>query len=169
MAITLLQVIMFAASMVIQQVQARKIREAQQRAKDAAAGFQLVRDGEALPISVIYGRAKIGGIRVYHNTFSNYKGPDSFGAAYPANVINYKAEPGRGQIFTSKNPIMLVIPVNSTAVGGKVRAYFAGPPGLNPAKISDTEGVRSVPIIVSIIRETNGANGFDGFGPGAFS
>lgn len=67
------------AAVVVQQNQAAKARQAQAAARDAAAreadaakGTQLVIEGEISTLPVIYGRALIGGSRVYHGTFSNY-------------------------------------------------------------------------------------------------
>ena len=51
--------------------QAKMAAEAAARA-DEAKGMTFVVDGEAAPLGVAYGRNKIGGVRVYHNTLNAY-------------------------------------------------------------------------------------------------
>ncbi len=61
-----------AASIAYQVTQARKMRKAAQAAAEARKGFELVIEGEGVTLPIVYGRAKIGGVRAYHNTASNY-------------------------------------------------------------------------------------------------
>jgi hypothetical protein len=48
------------------------MRKAAQAAAEARKGFELVIEGEGVTLPIVYGRAKIGGVRAYHNTASNY-------------------------------------------------------------------------------------------------
>lgn len=67
---------LMAVSMVLsfaaQKRAAKKAREAAERAADAAKGFQVVQEGSSKSLALIYGRAKVGGVRVYANTFNYY-------------------------------------------------------------------------------------------------
>ena len=132
---------MFAASTVIQTVQANKIRDAQQRARneaeekaDAQRGFQIVTTETPVALPVVYGRAKIGGSRVYHATFSNYN--------FPSNLDTLLE--GRATILSGNAPF-----VPPVLEAGKVRAYFVGPPGFVPAAIANTAGIAAIPNIVA--------------------
>lgn len=61
------------ASTAYQISKAKAAKKKAKKAEEARKGFELVVEGtiEALPI--VYGKAKIGGVRVYHNTSSNFK------------------------------------------------------------------------------------------------
>jgi hypothetical protein len=61
-----------AAAVAYQVVQAKKMRKAAKEAAEARKGFELVVEGEMKPIPLAYGRVKIGGVRVWHATSSNY-------------------------------------------------------------------------------------------------
>jgi hypothetical protein len=144
--------ILFAASVVIQVVQANNARAAQQRAQaeaearaDAAKGFQLVRSSEVLPIPILYGKNKVGGTRVYHNTFSDYKGP--------GHIANYDTVLAANGIlkFSSNATQTLTVPA-----AGRVRVYFVAPAGCNPIPIINTDGIDSLPIITETPPFDNG-------------
>ena len=60
------------ASIAYQIVQARKMKKAAKEAAEARKGFEVVVEGEAVNLPVIYGRAKVGGVRVYHNVANNF-------------------------------------------------------------------------------------------------
>ena len=68
--------VLMAASTYAQQqsakAAAKSAKEAQERAADAAKGFQVVRDGESASLPVVYGRAKLGGVRVFSNTYNAF-------------------------------------------------------------------------------------------------
>jgi hypothetical protein len=68
-----------AVSVVVQQYSAARAKEAREDAQrkanaqaDAAKGQQVVTEGNPAPLPVVYGRALIGGSRVYTNVFSNF-------------------------------------------------------------------------------------------------
>lgn len=67
------------ASIAYQISQARKMKRAAAAAAEARKGFELTVEGEAVHLPLVYGRAKIGGIRVYHNVANsfNYVTPNS--------------------------------------------------------------------------------------------
>jgi len=72
---TVLQVIYYAfvaASVAYQYKQQRKMQQAARDAADARKGFEMVVEGEVFDLPTIYGRAKVGGGRVWHNTASSY-------------------------------------------------------------------------------------------------
>jgi hypothetical protein len=147
--------VMFVVSLVVQNVQARKVREAQRRAAEEAdkqKGFQLIREGEAFAIPIVYGRQKVGGIRVYQNSFSEYKG------ALPlATSINALISANKLIVFTSKSPVKL-----DEVPAGKKRAYFQAPAGVNIKKILNTNMLinQGLPVIESVEESTdrNGGN-----------
>ncbi len=58
--------------MAYQIVQARKMKKQAQAAADARKGYELVVEGEGVTLPVVYGRAKVGGVRSYHNTSNNF-------------------------------------------------------------------------------------------------
>jgi hypothetical protein len=61
-------------------IQAKKQRKAAKDAAEARKGYELVVDGEIMPIPIVYGRAKIGGVRTYHGTSSWFVRPSTFNA-----------------------------------------------------------------------------------------
>jgi hypothetical protein len=139
----LIPYILFAASVVIQVVQANNARAAQQRAQaeaearaDAAKGFQLVRSSEVLPIPILYGKNKVGGTRVYHNTFSDYKGP--------GHIANYDTTlAANGILKFSSNATQTL----TTPAAGSVIVYFVAPAFCKTSTILNTDGVDSLPVI----------------------
>ncbi len=60
------------ASIAYQVTQARKMRKQAQAAAEARKGYELVVEGEGVTLPIVYGRAKIGGVRSYHNTSNNF-------------------------------------------------------------------------------------------------
>jgi hypothetical protein len=60
------------ASISYQIVQARKMKKAAQAAAEARKGYELVVEGEGVTLPIVYGRAKVGGVRSYHNVANNY-------------------------------------------------------------------------------------------------
>ena len=60
------------ASIAYQVIQAKKMKKAAADAAEARKGFEVVTSGEVQTIPIVYGRAKIGGTRVWHNTKSNH-------------------------------------------------------------------------------------------------
>jgi len=61
-----------AASIKYQQRQQEKLRDKLAKAADEAKGFQLATEGEVVNLPLVYGRARIGGNRVYHKVSSSY-------------------------------------------------------------------------------------------------
>ncbi len=61
------------ASIAYQTNQARKMRKAAKEAAEARKGFELVVEGEITSLPIVYGRALIGGVRVYHNASSSFR------------------------------------------------------------------------------------------------
>ena len=59
-------------SMAYQQIQAKKARERARDAEEARKGFELVTEGDIMPLPIVYGKALIGGIRVWHATKSTF-------------------------------------------------------------------------------------------------
>lgn len=124
------------ASIVIQQNEASRIRDAQRRAQedaaaaaDAAKGFQMVVSGSPAALPIVYGRALVGGSRVFQQTFSNYKfaNPAASGTAFTSNILR---EP-------------------PTVPAGKRKIYFVGPPNaLITLESYTTVGASSFPTII---------------------
>jgi len=61
------------ASMAYQMSQASKQRKLAEAAADARKGFEAVSEGLSTPLPIVYGRAKVGGQRVWLNTTSKLK------------------------------------------------------------------------------------------------
>jgi hypothetical protein len=68
------------ASIAYQSIQASKMRAAAREAAEARKGFEMIVDGGVTSLPIVYGRAMVGGARVYHNTASNF--------IYAANAAN---------------------------------------------------------------------------------
>jgi len=68
------------ASVAYQVQQSKKMRKAAQDAAEARKGFELVTNGSAQSLPIVYGRAKVGGARVWHKTSSKFN--------YQAGVTN---------------------------------------------------------------------------------
>lgn len=137
------QIALFVGSLIIQDIQSSKIKAAQRKAQeeaaaraDAAKGFQLVTTGEPTAIPVIYGRAKVGGSRVYHRTVSDY--------TVPAGLESTLSGMG-ATVLRANNPVVL-----DTVVAPKRRVYFVGPPGLSVKPIANTEFSSSMPVVEGI-------------------
>lgn len=81
---------LFVASTAYSYEQSRKARRRAEAASEAAKGYDLPVEGESSPVFAIYGRNLVGGIRVYHNTSSDF-------------VANNEAHANR-QIFTTTIP-----------------------------------------------------------------
>jgi hypothetical protein len=83
--IAIISAIFTVASTAYQIQQARKARKAAKDAAEARKGFEMVIEGEALDPPIVYGRAKIGGIRVWHDTKSSHTGHSI--SSYNANMV----------------------------------------------------------------------------------
>lgn len=68
-----------AAAIAFQVVQAKKARSAAKSAAEARKGFEMVIDGDISTLPIVYGRALVGGTRVYHQTASDFKHAPSNG------------------------------------------------------------------------------------------
>jgi hypothetical protein len=60
------------ASIAYQQSEAHKARKKAKAAEEARKGFELVVEGDSNPIPIVYGRAKVGGVRAWHGTSNNF-------------------------------------------------------------------------------------------------
>jgi hypothetical protein len=65
------------ASAAYQYQQQRKMRKAAKAAEEARKGFEVVSEGVSTDLPIVYGYAKIGGIRVFHNTTGGFIYADS--------------------------------------------------------------------------------------------
>jgi hypothetical protein len=59
-------------------IQAKKMRKAMRDSAEARKGYEVVTTGDVQPIPIVYGRAKIGGTRVWHNTKGSHEVPQGF-------------------------------------------------------------------------------------------
>jgi hypothetical protein len=75
MVMTAMLVIQTVSSIVFQILQTKKkeSQQASQKSSDAKKGFEIVVEGNADYVPKVYGRAKVGGTRVFHGTSSDYK------------------------------------------------------------------------------------------------
>jgi hypothetical protein len=70
---SVISIVMSVASVIYQLVQSKKKTPAQNNeAAEARKGFETVVEGQPEHLALVYGRAKVGGIRVYHNTSSDF-------------------------------------------------------------------------------------------------
>lgn len=67
------QAALFLFSVALQSFQAGKMRKRQREAEEARKGFEMITEGEVVALPVVYGRAKIGGVRAFMDTSSNFK------------------------------------------------------------------------------------------------
>ena len=70
---TVISVAVTVASMAYQITQAKKARKAAAAAAEARKGFEMVIDGEVSTLPIVYGKALVGGTRVYHSVGSSFK------------------------------------------------------------------------------------------------
>lgn len=52
---------------------AKRARQKAEEEADARKGYELVVEGEIAPVSLVYGRAKVGGVRAWHKIQSNFE------------------------------------------------------------------------------------------------
>jgi len=71
--VTYSQAAMFAFAMAIQSFQAGQMRKRQRDAEEARKGFEMVNEGSVVPLPIVYGRAKVGGVRAFMETSSTFK------------------------------------------------------------------------------------------------
>lgn len=78
-AVTYSQAALFAFSIAFQSYQAGKMRSRQAAAAEARKGFELITEGRIDALPLVYGRCKIGGVRAFMETSSNFtfEQPDS--------------------------------------------------------------------------------------------
>jgi len=72
-----IQMIIVAASVAYQIQQARKAKKKAEEAADARKGYEIPIEGEPSNLPLVYGRAKIGGVRVFHNSKNKFKYTES--------------------------------------------------------------------------------------------
>ena len=103
LTITVGQLALMVASVAYQIYQSKKMRKAARDAAEARKGFELVIEGSVQALPIIYGRAKVGGVRVYSDTTSQFKhvastAGKSFNVGIPATegvvVPSWKFETG---------------------------------------------------------------------------
>jgi hypothetical protein len=63
-----------AASAIYQHRKQKKLKAKFDEQRDASLGFEFVTSGEPIALPIVYGRNKIGGVRVYHDTNDNLEG-----------------------------------------------------------------------------------------------
>jgi hypothetical protein len=68
----LIQAAVTVGSIVYQNRKTGKLRDAQKRAEELRKGFEVVVDGMTTAAPIVYGRALVGGNRVYHNVSNNF-------------------------------------------------------------------------------------------------
>jgi hypothetical protein len=72
----------------------RKAKRAAAEAAEARKGFELVVEGSSESLPIVYGRAKVGGVRVWHATRSSYVEPavNNFDQRFMTGVPNKSIE-----------------------------------------------------------------------------
>jgi hypothetical protein len=78
-AMTIFQIAMVAmsiGSMIYQMMQTKKTKAQDNSAAEARKGYEIVVEGQADSLPIVYGRAKVGGVRVYHAVSSDYIFPE---------------------------------------------------------------------------------------------
>jgi hypothetical protein len=59
--------------MAYQADKAHKARKKAREAAEARKGFDVVIEGEVMRLPIVYGRAKVGGVRVFHGTKDSFE------------------------------------------------------------------------------------------------
>ena len=104
--------IITAVSIKYQQRQQEKLQDKINKAVEEAKGFQIVTEGEVVNIPLVYGRARIGGNRVYHKTSNIY----TYADAHPDGIILTSSGDQR-QESTITN--------SATIISGYTGAYYS--------------------------------------------
>ncbi len=74
--VAIIQLALVAVSIgltVYQMMQAKKSKVQDNAAADARKGYEIVTEGQPDSLPIVYGRAKVGGVRVYHAVSSDFK------------------------------------------------------------------------------------------------
>lgn len=108
------QVFIVLASMAYQIVQAKKMRNAAKAAAEARKGFELVVEAAIQPIPLVYGRAIIGGTRVYHNTSSSFVMPTTPTTANKTFSTGAAAQAGDNYTYTDENGSLATVTYGGT-------------------------------------------------------
>jgi hypothetical protein len=96
------QVVLTVASIGYQMYQANKMRKGAQAAAEARKGKEIVTEGILTSLPLVYGRAKIGGARVWANTSNNVKALNSLNAQwYTTNAGEFLNQ----EVFITSNTI----------------------------------------------------------------
>jgi len=73
LVVKIVYVVLTIASAAYSIQQAKKAKDAAKKAADARKGFEIPVEGQAINLPICYGRVKIGGARVFHQTNSNFE------------------------------------------------------------------------------------------------
>ena len=95
----------------MQKKAARKAAEAQRAAAEAAKGFRITSSGEPESLPLVYGRAAIGGVRVYANTVTNFTSGSTSGATVFANGLT-SSQPGDAHQFLITQQVLCLEGIN---------------------------------------------------------
>jgi hypothetical protein len=111
--------------------QAKKIRDAAKKAADARKGFEFPVEGEAINLPIVYGRAKIGGARVYHSTRGSFQMPGStFGADFE-NPFDGEIDEPYGTLGTYTDPDKVFLTGLETTIDMYFTEGISGTPYAN--------------------------------------
>lgn len=137
------QAAILAASIYYQRDRAKKLADRAKSAAEEAKGFQISTEEPVSTIPVQYGRAKLGGTRVYHKTLPSYvyaapgAGGDMFlstgdsrGTSTPT-TLNITRVQGQFYISFEVSPIVDSTFTATGTIAGNVLTFTA-PPGLDP-------------------------------------
>ena len=72
MALMAASLALSVASMIYQQIQVAKAKKRAKKAADARKGFEIVVEATSEPMPVVYGKALVGGVRVFHSVKGDY-------------------------------------------------------------------------------------------------
>jgi hypothetical protein len=84
--------------------QQKKMRKKLKAAEEARKGFEMVVEGEVYDVPIVYGRAKVGGARVWHNIRSSHVGHNGITNADMTFDVGLPPESG-GTVLTSTNSL----------------------------------------------------------------
>lgn len=104
------------ASAVYSYKQQSKMKKNAKAAAEARKGFQLVVEGAVEAVPIVYGRAMLGGTRVYHNTNSSFK--------YTTPNCDKVFETGGGTIVSGGD-------FSYVTVGGTINQIYSGVSGIS--------------------------------------
>ena len=147
---SLISIAMAVGSAVQQQRAAKKAKKAAEEAADARKGYEIPVEGEPSNLPLVYGRALLGGVRVFHGTRNGY----TYNGSNADKVLQTNANQSSGGTLTTKvwnydNPVYTTNDDGTLSrrptLTDEVINYTAGSNGLlNQSRYDDRNGYLTI-------------------------